>query len=139
MYCFRLCWLCFHAVTEKKRDLQILSLIRTGPEYGMTAMDMDYEPVRSMEDMPVYRRNRDTKGRYGWIEYIDETGILFRSYVKGRNSLTDGLQVYSDGVMVADVDVPEGFRVVGYIEPYYYSQVFEDDENGKLEIMRFRL
>lgn len=102
-------------------------------------MDMDYEPVRSMEDMPVYRRNRDTKGMYGWIEYIDETGILFRSYVKGRNSLTDGLQVYSDGVMVADVDVPEGFRVVGYIEPYYYSQVFEDDENGKLEIMRFRL
>lgn len=123
----------------EKRDLQILSLIRTGPEYGMTAMDMDYEPVRSMEDMPVYRRNRDTKGRYGWIEYIDETGILFRSYVKGRNSLTDGLQVYSDDVMVADVDVPEGFRVVGYIEPYYYSQVFEDDENGKLEIMRFRL
>lgn len=102
-------------------------------------MDMDYEPVRSMEDMPVYRRNRNTKGRYGWIEYIDETGILFRSYVKGRNSLTDGLQVYSDDVMVADVDVPEGFRVVGYIEPYYYSQVFEDDENGKLEIMRFRL
>lgn len=102
-------------------------------------MDMDYEPVRSLDDMPVYRRNRETKGWYGWIEYIDETGILFRTYVKGQNSGTDGLQVYKDGILIADVDVPKGFRVVGYMEPYYYSQVFEDEENGRLEIMRFRL
>ncbi len=75
-----------------------------------------------------------------WLDRnIDETGILFRTYVKGQNSGTDGLQVYKDGILIADVGVPKGFKVVGYMEPYYYSQVFEDEENGRLEIMRFRL
>lgn len=109
--------------------------------FGISGNDMDlaYASVRSWDDMPVYRKNRETKGRYGWIEYIDETGFLFRSYCKGVHSLSDGLQIYRDGVLMADVDVPKGFKVVGYLAPYYYSQVFEDDENGKLEIMRFRL
>lgn len=102
-------------------------------------MDTDYEPVRNWNDMPVYRRNRETKGWYGWIEYVDETGFLFRSYCKGRHSASDGLQIYKDGIPAADVDVPKGFRVMGYIAPYYYSQVIEDAENGRLEIMRFRL
>ena len=102
-------------------------------------MDMDYAPVRSWDDVPVYRQNRETKGRYGWIEYIDETGLLFRSYSRGQHSSSDGLQIYENGVLAADLDVPGEFRVAGYIEPYYYSQVFEDEENGRLRIMRFRL
>ena len=28
------------------------------------------------------------------VEYVDETGLLFRSYRKGGGSVTDGLQVY---------------------------------------------
>ena len=102
-------------------------------------MDMDYAPVRSWDDAPVYRQNRETKGRYGWIEYIDETGLLFRSYSRGQHSSSDGLQIYENGVLVADLDVPGEFRVAGYIEPYYYSQVSEDEETGRLKIMRFRL
>ncbi len=42
------------------------------------------------------------------VEYVDETGLLFRSYRKGGGSATDGLQVYRDGVLVGDVDVPFG-------------------------------
>ena len=38
------------------------------------------------------------------VEYVDETGLLFRSYRKGGGSVTDGLQVYRDGVLVGDVD-----------------------------------
>lgn len=33
------------------------------------------------------------------VEYVDETGLLFRSYRKGGGSVTDGLQVYRDGVI----------------------------------------
>ena len=54
------------------------------------------------------------------VEYVDETGLLFRSYRKGGGSVTDGLQVYRDGVLVGDVDVPLGFRMAGYVDPYYY-------------------
>lgn len=101
-------------------------------------MDTDYRPVNSWDDMDLYRDDRIGKGRFGWIEYVDETGILFRSYKKSDNT-PDGLQIYSDGVLVGDTDVPVGMRVVGYIHPYYYSQIYEDDENGRLYIFRFRL
>ena len=64
------------------------------------------------------------------VEYVDETGLLFRSYRKGGGSVTDGLQVYRDGVLVGDVDVPLGFRMAGYVEPYYYSYVVPDERGS---------
>ena len=38
---------------------------------------------------------------------------------------TDGLQIYRDGIMLADLDVPKGFRVTGCIASYYFSQVLK--------------
>ncbi len=52
---------------------------------------------------------------------------------------SDGLQIYSsDGHFLGDCEVPKGLNVKGYIAPYYYSQVFTD-EDGKLTLYRFRL
>lgn len=106
---------------------------------GGCDMDMDYKPVHSWEEMDIFSKNRMGKGRYSWVEYIDETGLLFRSYIKGDISDTDGLQIYRDGIMLADMDVPKGFRVTGYIAPYYYSQVFEDESEEKLYIFKINL
>ena len=64
------------------------------------------------------------------VEYVDETGLLFRSYRKGGGSVTDGLQVYRDGVLVGDVDVPLGFRMAGYVVP--------DEEGERLYMFRFK-
>ena len=111
--------------------------------FGLAGRDIqnDYIPGLSFDDdSNYYLKNREEKGYYSWLEYIDETGMLFRSYVKGKDALTDGLQIYkSDKTMIADVDVPKGFKVLGYIEPFYYSQVVEDAEQGKLSIYRFKL
>ena len=110
--------------------------------FGLAGRDIqnDYIPGLGFEDSDYYLKNREEKGYYSWLEYIDETGILFRSYVRSANAPTDGLQVYSsDKTLIADVDVPKGFKVLGYIEPYYYSQVAEDAEHGKLSVYRFKL
>ena len=102
-------------------------------------IDFDYISVHSWNEMDAYAKNRSEKGRYSWLEYIDETGLLFRSYVRGTSSASDGLQIYRKGILIADVDVPKGMRVTGYSAPYYYSQVFEDDADGKHWVMRFML
>ncbi len=111
--------------------------------FGLAGRDIqnDYIPGLSFDDdSNYYLKNREEKGYYSWLEYIDETGMLFRSYVKGKDAQTDGLQIYrSDKTMIADVDVPKGFKVLGYIKPYYYSQVSEDAEQRKLSIYRFKL
>lgn len=104
-----------------------------------TGIDADYEYVRSVNDVEKYRRNLATKGRYSWIEYIDATKVCCRSYKKGSHSEYDGLQIYREGQLVADVNVPKDMKVVGYIAPYYYSQVYSSEELGQLTVYRFKL
>ena len=43
--------------------------------------------------------------------------------------------------MLADIEVPEKFRVMGYIEPYYYSYVIPnlDEEDDSMQIYRFKM
>jgi hypothetical protein len=79
------------------------------------------------------------KGYYDWIEYIDETGLLFRSYKKGDHTASDGLQIYFGTTLIADVNVPKNFRVAGYAEPYYYSHAITDEEKEIMTVYRFKL
>ena len=53
----------------------------------------------------------------------------------------DGLQIYKEGKLIADVSVPTNFRVMGYMAPYYYSYIIPnmDEEDNSLMLYRFRL
>lgn len=53
----------------------------------------------------------------------------------------DGLQIYRNGTLLGDVAVPEGFRVMGYIAPYYYSHIIPsmEAEDTSMWIYRFKL
>lgn len=118
-----------------KQDNGISAYGRAGKD-----MDMDYAAVNSLIDgRKLYRDERNKRGYYNWIEYIDETGVLFRSYQKGGGSSSDGLQIYKDGVLIGDVDVPKGFKVAGYAAPYYYSKVIADEDNEKLTVYKFTM
>ena len=104
-------------------------------------MNTDYLYIDNYKECRKnYRSERETKGYYYWIEYVDETGLLFRSYKKQSGTL-DGLQIYKEGIMIADINVPKGLRVMGYIAPYYYSyiipQLAENDDS--LILYRFKM
>ena len=102
-------------------------------------MNIDYKSIDSYIDLKNdYADERRQKSYYDWIEYIDELDLLFRSYKKSNNEF-DGLQIYRDSKLISDVDVPKGFRVMGYIKPYVYSNISIDDENETMEIYRFLL
>lgn len=103
-------------------------------------MNMGYVAVNNLKDARKhYGEERRKKGYYNWIEYVDETDVLFRSYQKGDTSSSDGLQIYKDGVLIGDVDVPKGFKVAGYAAPYYYSKVIVDEDNEKLAAYKFSI
>ncbi len=112
------------------------------PEYAFGCagvdMDTDYNRCRSIDEIEAYRTNIEEKGYYSWLEYIDETGVCCRSYKKGATSESDGIQMYKDGKLIADCEVPKDFKVVGYIAPYYYSQVV-GEKNGTMKVYRFKL
>ena len=70
---------------------------------------------------------------------MDEIDLLFVSYRKDSEDL-DGLQIYKNGQLIADVIVPKKFRVMGYIAPYYsYIIPLLDEEDDSLIMYRFKL
>ncbi len=110
--------------------------------FGFAGRDMntDYVATPALSDVRKnYSSERKKRGYYNWIEYDDVNGLLFRSYQKGEGESTDGLQIYRGHDLIADLDVPAKFRVMGYIKPYYYSYVVPDEDAEKLYLYRFAL
>lgn len=113
------------------------------PKYAFgvagSEMDLSYNKIQTESDIRFFTQNIETKGCYSWIEYVDETGVCFRSYKKGTHVPYDGLQIYQNGKLIGDCEVPKSFKVMGYIAPYYYSQVYNGEKDGHLMVYRFRL
>lgn len=110
--------------------------------FGIEGRDMNknYKNLKTIEEFKkFYLQQREECGYYTWLEYIDERDLLFRSYQKGKNSKTDGLQIYKDNVLIGDIDVPKGFKVDGYIYPYIYSHGIIDEEKEIAKIYRFKI
>ncbi|MDR2811133.1 MAG: hypothetical protein LBB84_11370 [Tannerellaceae bacterium] len=86
-----------------------------------------------------YIQNRKERGYYKTLTYIEETGLLFRSYYKGEPSMEDGLQIYENNVLIGDIQVPSGFSILGYSAPYYYAINGVDEDNEKILIYKFKI
>lgn len=85
----------------------------------------------------AFMEDKDKVGHYYWIKRYGE--YLFRSYFKSKDSQTDGLQIYKDGVLIGDVDVPHGFRIAGKCKGYFVSEIQFDEKSGAMSFYRFKL
>ena len=77
-------------------------------------------------------------GYYTFVEYIEQTQLLFRGYQKGE-SQNDGLQIYKDKTLIADIDVPKGFKIIGYSNNYYFAQGLIDEINEIIPMYKFKI
>lgn len=114
-------------------------------------MDDDYIIIPSTENEDILesyaQKQLRERGYYTSLIYIEERDMYFRGYTKGGDSKTDGLQIYKDYTLIADVSVPEvakfngihTFRVTGYIDPYFYSNAFINAKTGEIILYRFRV
>ena len=103
-------------------------------------MDLNFAPVKSYSSYKEYRKNREEKGRYSSIKYIPETGLIFRSYIKGRSTAHDGLQIYDkEGKLLIDLEVPKNFKITGYIAPFYFSNIFCNDADFSMSLYRMKM
>ncbi|MBS4014393.1 MAG: hypothetical protein KGZ97_11660 [Bacteroidetes bacterium] len=113
-----------------KNFIPILAFGRSGQN-----MNTNYTLLNNFKDAElVYHSNRKECGYYTSIEYVNEVNLLFRTYTKGSHAKDDGLQVYKDEVLVADMSIPNGFKIEGYIHPHIYS-IKKIDVNGRKVIL----
>ena len=78
-------------------------------------------------------------------DYRIDTDFFHLSLTEGTGSRflargeADGLQIYKNGVLLGDVDVPKNSHVIGYIPPFYYAAIDTDDESETITMYKFKL
>lgn len=113
--------------------------------FGRSGRDMNLEyqafsESREEEDLRThYNQERESRGYYTSLRYIQERELVLRSYTRGSHSPNDGLQIYQNQILIADVDVPKGFKIAGYAEPYFYSEPMYDNDSDRFTIHSFEL
>ena len=109
--------------------------------FGHAGRDMNMDYLQLEVGHEAYRKGaaaeRKDKGHYTSIKKIGDH--VFRTYKTGSPANVDRLQIYHGTTLIADVDVPPDFAVLGYVAPYYYSQFVGNERAETLTIHRFRL
>lgn len=85
----------------------------------------------------AYLRDKEECGYYYWIKNLNQ--YTFRTYQKDGEKSSDGLQIYYGFELIADVEVPKNFRVVGYIHPYFVTKLICDEDNENIKFYKFKL
>lgn len=81
--------------------------------HGFQGRDMqtDYPKLTTFETFyEFYITKRNEYGYYNSIKYIEPLDMVIRTYKKGGDATTDGLQIYQANDLIADIDVPIGFK-----------------------------
>ncbi|MCH8569581.1 MAG: hypothetical protein LAT67_15010 [Balneolales bacterium] len=106
-------------------------------------MNMDYRPIpQNLEDRDFAEWIMDQSEEFDFytsLKYFPESALLLRGYILNDNADYDGMQVYRDGVLIADFNVPAGFRIAGYSNSVYYSEVVPDFDTLTKKIYTFTL
>lgn len=105
-----------------------------------TQMNTQYRETTEIDDaIHHYFADRQQFGYYDQIKYIKETGLIFRTYTRG-GTRPYGLQIYNqDYMLIADLEVPPGLRIIGYAEGRYYAECKPGHENSPMFILTFQL
>lgn len=108
--------------------------------YAGTDMNCNYKPTNGYDVAENrFLTDREIFGYYSYLKFIKETKVLFRTYTKGERS-KDGMQIYDYTYnLVGNVEVPKGFRVIGYCNGRYFAECTEGLSATPMYILGFTL
>ncbi len=111
-------------------------------KFGKAGRDMkiDYRRTNSYE---VAENNlsedRERYGAYTFLKYFPKQNLVMRGYRKGENATTDGLQIYKDYQLVADLDVPQGLQIIGETQGNaFYATIPQDVDQDYLCVFKIK-
>lgn len=89
--------------------------------FGIQGCEMKTDYIISSSYEEAYKREFEDYNNYNFYSslYIDNN-LIFRSYTK-NNLKNDGLQLYKSEVLVADINFPKGYKIIGKIDNSYFA------------------
>lgn len=110
--------------------------------FGIAAQGLNtkYTETRDFKEADEnFATDRKTFGYYDYLKYIPQQQILFRGFYTGEPSQKYGIQIYRNLLLIAEIIMPDNFKVFGYSAPYYYATGKPDYNNDRIKIYRFKL
>ena len=106
---------------------------------GGRNMHTDYRQTNTYEEAEFnFKDDKEQYGAYTFLKYFPQNNCVARGYYKGKNTLTDGLQLYRNKQLIADVDVPKGLQLIGEIDGEYYATLPQELGKDYLAIYKLK-
>lgn len=88
---------------------------------GVQGSEMKTNYTRTYSYEEAYMREFEDYNKYNFYNslYVDDN-LIFRGYSK-NNTKKDGLQIYKNVVLIADLNFPKGYNIIGKIDNAYYA------------------
>lgn len=109
--------------------------------YECKDINRSYTKSNSLKD-EIYEDYKKV-GVIAEIKNFPEVGVLLRTYVKDMGTQKFGMQIYnSSHDLLADVEMPAYFKLLGYYDSYFYGVTMipkETDENTFYTFYKIRI
>jgi len=109
--------------------------------FGSGGSDMNIQYVRYKK----YKEARENVwtdyekfGYYTQLEYDEKNDLLFRCYYKG-NGQGNGMQIYKDTALIADLNMPRHFEFLGNLNGWYFGCGKTDEQKETITLYRFKI
>ena len=111
--------------------------------YECPGINRDYTVTRKIDTGEMVRDdiNRGV-GMNSGLYYSEDTGILCRTYMKSLNTGSSGMQMYKGANLVAELELPQFFKLLGYHDGYWYGcriLPLEDEDTTSLVLYRIKI
>lgn len=110
--------------------------------YECSDIDRNYTSARTIDYGDTFKKDLQHVGMNTGLLFCAGNRTLCRTYIKSAATGASGMQLYKNNDLIADVEMPSYFKLLGYKDGYYYGARFipvEDLETTSLVLYKIKL
>lgn len=110
--------------------------------YECSGIDRGYTVTQKIDQGETFDNDVEHVGLNSGLMYCKENGILCRTYIKSLESAESGMQLYKDDNLIADLEMPPYFKLLGYYDGDWYGCSLvphETQESTSLVLYRIKI
>lgn len=107
--------------------------------FGVKGNDMRTSYVTTNSYEEAYKREFEDYNNYNFYNslYVDKN-LIFRGYTKS-NLKKDGLQIYKNDLLIADLNFHKSYKIIGKIDNDYYASKIEIKKREDMHLLKIKI
>lgn len=106
---------------------------------GVKGKEMKTDYVTTSTYKEAYKREFQDYTQYSFYNSLYVNGkFIFRGYTK-NDLKKDGMQIYKNQQLLADLDFPKGYKIIGKIDNYYYASKISIKRKEDMMLLKIKI